>query len=54
LRIEEDFSIARDCHFKSTDGEIDEVSVNTYAGKTKIEQAKSDEIASAVAKCLRI
>ena len=51
LRITEDFSMARDCWLESTGGE--EVEVNTYAGKTKIDPARSDEIASAIASCLK-
>ena len=51
LRIAEDFSMARDCWLESTGGE--EVEVNTYAGKTKIDPARSDEIASAIASCLK-
>ena len=51
LRIAEDFSMARDCWLESTGGE--EVEVNTYAGKTKIDPARSDEIALAIASCLK-
>ena len=51
LRITEDSTIARDCWLESTGGE--EVEVSTYAGKTKIDPAKSDEIASAIASCLK-
>jgi len=51
LRITEDFSMARDCWLESSGGE--EVEVNTYAGKTKIDPARSDEIASAIASCLK-
>ena len=51
LRITEDFSMARDCWLESTGGE--EVEVNTYAEKTKIDPARSDEIASAITSCLK-
>jgi len=51
LRITEDSSIARDCWIESTGGE--EVEVSTYAGMTKIDPARSDEIASAIASCLK-
>jgi hypothetical protein len=51
LRITEDSSMARDCWLESTGGE--EVEVSTYAGRTKIDPARSDEIASAIASCLK-
>lgn len=51
LRITEDFSMTRDCWLESTSGE--EVVVNTYVGKTKIDPERSDEIASAIASCLK-
>ena len=55
LRITEDSSMTRDCRIQSSTGEeIDEVSIKTYAGKTKIEVAKSDEIALVIASCLNV
>lgn len=51
LRIAEDFSMTRNCWLESTSGE--EVEVSTYAGKTKIDPERSDEIASAIASCLK-
>lgn len=53
LRIVEDFSMSRDCWLESTSGY--EVRVNTYFGnaKTKIDPARSDEIASTIIRCLK-
>lgn len=55
LQIAEDFQMTRDCRLESSTNEkMDEIVVNAYAGKTKIDPAKSDEIASTVASCLRV
>ena len=51
MRIAEDFSMARDCWLESTGRE--EVEVDAYAGKTKIDPERSDEIASAIVSCLK-
>lgn len=54
LRITEDFQMTRDCRLESSTNEkMDEIAVNMYTGKAKIDPTKCDEIASTVASCLR-